>query len=175
MVSLVWKRLSQPPVCTEYVECTDCTADNGRKMFNILFTVVHHGQLLCSSSVFSPLTRRGVDDLMLACQLRGEGMVAPPFYFCMKKMLNEGNQIHNFILYLWEPLWFYCITVLVTLLNYDYGVPHQLVGSFLSDGFIRGMTSTSMEFDVALSFLFVNSFKLSHKRGSSIVNVFFLV
>jgi hypothetical protein len=39
-----------------------------------------------------------------------------------------------------------------------------LVGYFLSDGFIRGMTSTRMEFDVALSFLFVNSFKLSRKR-----------
>ncbi len=38
-----------------------------------------------------------------------------------------------------------------------------LVGSFLSDGFIKGMTSTSMEFDIAISFLFVNSFKLSYK------------
>ncbi len=43
-------------------------------------------------------------------------------------------------------------------------VPQQLVGSFLSDGVIRGMTSTSMEFDIAISFLFVNSFKLSYKR-----------
>jgi hypothetical protein len=47
-------------------------------------------------------------------------------------------------------------------------------GSFLSDGFIRGMTRTSMEFDVALSFLFVNSFKLSSKRFHSGKRYFFL-
>jgi hypothetical protein len=32
-----------------------------------------------------------------------------------KKMLNEGNQIHNFILCLWELLWFHVITVPVSL------------------------------------------------------------
>ncbi len=37
------------------------------KCLNLLFTAVHHGQLLCSSSVFFPLTRRGVKGLMLAC------------------------------------------------------------------------------------------------------------
>ncbi len=31
--------------------------------------------------------------------------------FNMRMMLNEGNQIHNFILCLWELLWFHFITV----------------------------------------------------------------
>ncbi len=33
----------------------------------------------------------------------------------MKKMLHEGNQLHNFILWLWELLWFHFITVPVPL------------------------------------------------------------
>jgi hypothetical protein len=37
------------------VECTDCTGGYGRKMFDLLFAVVRHGQLLVSSSVFQSL------------------------------------------------------------------------------------------------------------------------
>jgi hypothetical protein len=78
------KRLSQPPVCTEYVECTDCTAGNGRKMLNLLFTVVHHGQLLCSSSVFSPLTHRGVDARDVGLPTEGGGDGSSPLLFIVK-------------------------------------------------------------------------------------------
>jgi hypothetical protein len=51
-----FEKFPQPPACTENVECTDCTAGNGRKMFNLQFTVGPNGQLLVSSSVFSSLT-----------------------------------------------------------------------------------------------------------------------
>jgi hypothetical protein len=34
------------------IECTDCEGGYGRKIINLLFTEVHHGQLLVSSSVF---------------------------------------------------------------------------------------------------------------------------
>ncbi len=49
------------------LHCLYTTPGNGRKMFILLFAVVHYGQLLVSSSVFSSLTRRGVDGLMFAC------------------------------------------------------------------------------------------------------------
>ncbi len=61
---------------------TDCTSGYGRKMFNLLFAVVHHGQLLVSSE-FSSLIYRGVDGLMLDCWLMGRGWSLPPFIdFC---------------------------------------------------------------------------------------------
>jgi hypothetical protein len=69
------KRFSPLPVCTEDVECTDCTSGYGRKMLNLLFAVVHRGQLLFSSSEFSRLTSRGFDGLT-----EGEGVVTLPFY-----------------------------------------------------------------------------------------------
>jgi len=46
-----------------------------------VFAVVHRGQLLVSSSMFSPLTCRGVGSLMVDCWLRGRGGCSPlPFY-----------------------------------------------------------------------------------------------
>ncbi len=70
------------PVGTKRVqiEAVRVTVKRGRgKCLNLLFAVVHHVHLLWSSSMFSPLTCRGVDGLMLSFCQKG-GVVAPTFY-----------------------------------------------------------------------------------------------
>jgi hypothetical protein len=48
------------------------------KCLNLLFAVVHHGQLLCSSSVFFPLKRRGVEGLIISLLTVEEVEFPPP-------------------------------------------------------------------------------------------------
>ncbi len=55
MVSFIRKGFHNLLSVLEDVDCTDCIAGYGRKIFNLLFTLVHHGQLLVASSVFSYL------------------------------------------------------------------------------------------------------------------------
>jgi len=79
VIVICWKVLT-PPVCTEKFECTDSTAGFGRKMFNILHICSSLSlSAPCFSSVFSPLTRRGVDCLMVNGWLRRRGWFLPLF------------------------------------------------------------------------------------------------
>ncbi len=67
----------------KYVECRDCTSGFGMKLFNLLFPIVYHGQLLVSPlcSLSSNMRRCWLfDGLWLTDE--EEGMVALPFVAC---------------------------------------------------------------------------------------------
>ncbi len=97
MVSFVEKVFTTSSVLKN-VECTDCSAGFCRKRFNLVFAVVHHGQLLLSSSMFSLHTWLTEE----------EGVVAPPFHSILVliktpwpygwKDLSHGENLAPFLL-----------------------------------------------------------------------------